>query len=737
MDQNTLRALWSARAIAGLLVVAASAAPASAQLVRNTGAIPSGSTFNGDLTENVDFADVDLDGDFDAIFAAGGDSTRDQNRIWINQGGLQGGLIGTFQDNTSTRFPAINDQSRDIEFVDFDDDGDQDIYTSNTSQIVPDTNRFWVNQGGAQGGTLGFFVDETAARWVGLGSTGSSINPAFVLAGGGFIDWSCDCDFADLDNDGDLDLIHSSYGDQFGGLTPTRLFLNQGLGSFEEFNPSGFRLTSDTISVGNPGLWCDGNQQTNTGNSNGLNCDVAAVTLDVDAGDIDGDFDLDILLGDRNDPPRMFANRLDASGLAPSLGGALGFRDVSAAIFPLGYSVGNGHYEQEFGDFDGDGDLDIYGLNWRVTSFNFTDYIFPNLGSGTYATGVSLPNSRDDDNEADWFDYDGDGDLDVVVANFTKATTFDRLYRNNTITQDVPSFTEDSGNLGDTNFTTLDIDACDVDGDGDYDLFAASDSGSPQVYFENRFDIPDTFAPYLPRIEQAPARVPGPGATVVRVHVFDNAPYYITYFNTTVLKYHVDNGPIATLPMASSGGQVFRGVLPGELRGTVTYWAESLDKYGNVGLSPTRSFEAFEPGTIGGPFCTANLNSTGVRALIFATGSSERSLNNFTLNASQLPDNSFGFFIASLTRAFVANPGGSQGDLCLGGDLGRLVGPGQVVNSLLTGGVGLMVDLNTMTTGTGNVSVQVGESWHFTYWYRDNNPGITSNFAGGVSVTFR
>ncbi len=726
-------------ALSHLLAPAAAlalAAPAAAQLVRNTADIPSGSTFNGDLTENVDFADVDLDGDFDAIFAAGGDSTRDQNRIWINMGGLQGGVVGVFQDMTAARMPAINDQSRDIEFVDFDGDGDQDIYVSNTSQIAPDTNRWWVNQGGAQGGAAGFYVDQTQARWTNLAGTGSSLAPSLVLPNGGFVDWSCDCDFGDLDNDGDLDLVHSSYGDQFNGLTPTRLYLNDGAGFFREFNPSGFQLGSATISNGNGGLWCDGTHSQNTSNFNGTNCDIAAVTLDVDVSDIDGDFDLDILLGDRNDPPRMYASRLEGSNLAPDLGGALGFRDVTNLVFPAGYSTGDGHYEQEMGDFDRDGDIDIYGLNWRVNFFAFTDLIYPNQGNGQFGNGVSLANSNDDDNEADWFDIDNDGDLDVFVANFTKATTPDRVYRNDSTTQDVPVFPYVPSLSPSTNFISLDADACDVDNDGDYDVMVSSDGGSPQVFMENVSQVVDTHAPYLPRIEAAADRAPGASPTVIRVHVFDNAPYYVTYFNPTVLKYRVDNGPVQSVPMKSTGGQVFRGELPGNLQGTVTYWAESSDLYGNTGTSPQDSFEAFEAGTVGGPYCSSSVNSTGQPARITATGSTERAANTLTLQADRLPLNSFGFFLASLDRGLLTAPG-NQGVLCLSGNIGRYVGPGQIRNSGALGAVNLALNLGAIPTPTGLTSAQVGQSWHFTYWYRDANPTATSNFAGGWSVTFR
>ncbi len=34
-------------------------------------------------------------------------------------------------------------------------------------------------------------------------------------------------------------------------------------------------------------------------------------------------------------------------------------------------------------------------------------------------------------------------------------------------------------------------------------------------------------------------------------------------------------------------------------------------------------------------------------------------------------------------------------------------------------------------------AAQVGEAWSFQAWYRDQNPGGTSNFTDGVQVLFR
>ncbi|MEZ5978256.1 MAG: VCBS repeat-containing protein [Planctomycetota bacterium] len=573
------------------LVLAAGAAfyafggTASAQIFTdNQSDIPQGNPNNNSASENVDFGDVDRDGDWDAIFADGGDGGNDQNRIWMNMGGAQGGSLGTFQDQTGSRFPSFSDDSRDIEFVDFDNDGDIDIYVSNTAQLSNQGNRWWTNQGGAQHGAVGFYNDETGARWVGLGNAASSL-PASAILADTFIDWSCDCDFGDIDNDGDLDLVHSTYGGAFNGNVPTRIFLNDGGGHFQEFNPSGFKLSGNNINNGNPGLWCEGTQQNNTTNSTGANCDIASSPLDIDLGDIDGDFDLDILHGARQELPRMFRNRLEENG-----GSTLSFRDVTGAVFPSGYSNGDGHYEQEMGDFDGDGDLDIYGLNWQAAGFGFDDVNFRNNGSGVYTQTQVLPNSGSDDNEGDFFDYDNDGDLDIFVANFSGTS---RLYRNdngNGSYSYISGSTVSGSGLSASSFTGLDADACDVDGDGDYDVFQANDGSARNQFWENQLDIADTSAPYIPHIETVGNQSAAKGKIPVRAQVYDNAPYYITWYNDTNLIVSVNGFDLPTIKARSSAGQIFRAEIPKHLVGSVVAHWESTDEHGNMGSSSNLSY---------------------------------------------------------------------------------------------------------------------------------------------------
>ena len=554
------------RLVAAPLALLGLAGTANAQLVfQQVAGTPSGGTLNGS-SENVDFADVDLDGDWDAAFADGGDDGNDQNRIWINNG------TGGFSDETNARFPSQADDSRDVEFADIDNDGDADLYISNTAQIVNQGNKWWVNTGVGDG----VYVDETSTRWVNLGGPGSSISPAGILPSGTFIDWTCDCDFGDLDNDGDLDLVHSTYGGAFQGNVPTRIFLNDGTGKFEEFNPSGIQLVGPTISNGQPAIWAEGVQQANTQNSTGQQADIATNTLDIDVGDIDGDFDLDILHGARDQDPRMFQNRLEENG------GTLGFRDVTSATFPAGYIVNGGNYEQEMGDMDGDGDLDIYGLNWAGAAGS--DRTFRNNGNGVYTILQNqLPGSGADDNEGDFLDYDNDGDLDLFVANFSGT---DKLYNNN----GTGTLTSVSGEGTSGGSPSLDADAADLDGDGDYDVIVAEDNFAPNKFLRNITNIPDTHAPYIPNVEDPGPQTAGTAAVPVRAQVYDNTPYYITWYNPTQVNMTVDGYDIGSVGARTSQGNIFRAEVPGNLVGVVDLEWQSEDEYGNTGTSSTVSY---------------------------------------------------------------------------------------------------------------------------------------------------
>ncbi|MEO0661448.1 MAG: hypothetical protein AAFZ87_07925, partial [Planctomycetota bacterium] len=84
-------------------------------------------------------------------------------------------------------------------------------------------------------------------------------------------------------------------------------------------------------------------------------------------------------------------------------------------------------------------------------------------------------------------------------------------------------------------------------------------------------------------------------------------------------------------------------------------------------------------------------------------------------------------------QGFVPFAGGSDGNLCLGGMLGRSVGAfTQAADA--TGTFTVTADLTALPQPSSLVAVQPGDTWHFQAWHRDGPMG--SNFTEAVSVVF-
>jgi hypothetical protein len=146
--------------------------------------------------------------------------------------------------------------------------------------------------------------------------------------------------------------------------------------------------------------------------------------------------------------------------------------------------------------------------------------------------------------------------------------------------------------------------------------------------------------------------------------------------------------------------------------------------YDDVSLTP-----GISGGAIGSGYCSpAVANSTGQPAVIQAFGS-----------PFVLPQNQFGYFINSMSQGFIPGPGGSQGNLCVTGQIGRY-NPASgfpVLNSGPGGSISLVLDLANTPQPNGPVAVLAGETWNFQAWYRDLNPTTTSNFTNAVSIAFQ
>lgn len=131
--------------------------------------------------------------------------------------------------------------------------------------------------------------------------------------------------------------------------------------------------------------------------------------------DLEGDGDADLYVGRRGEN-RMFRNLLVESGEP-------GFEEVGEA---LGLVVDSQRtMGAAFGDFDGDGDLDLYEVNHAFCfpqagfEVRAADHLFENVeGSFVERSGwLDDPILESVGFSAAWLDTDRDGDLDLVVIN--------------------------------------------------------------------------------------------------------------------------------------------------------------------------------------------------------------------------------------------------------------------------------------------------------------------------------
>jgi len=154
-----------------------------------------------DITQDVEFGDYDGDGDQDILV-----SNETSNSILENDG------HGNFTDVSEAVFPAgMADETREGDFGDVDGDGDLDIYFANVRffQNKPAVQRLLIKEGDR-------YIDRSTAQ-LDLGNDAGSV----------------DGDFFDIDHDGDLDLI-SGHGTLVGTSHGLTIALNDGDGNFKD-----------------------------------------------------------------------------------------------------------------------------------------------------------------------------------------------------------------------------------------------------------------------------------------------------------------------------------------------------------------------------------------------------------------------------------------------------------------------------------------------------------------------
>jgi hypothetical protein len=286
---------------------------------------------------------------------------------------------------------------------------------------------------------------------------------------------SMDARAADIDNDGDLDLVIAIE------FFRNRILINDGNGVFTDQSAerlSGRDFDTEDIAIadfdGNGGLDIffasedNGTNEFYLNNGDGTFSDasarirVAGTSNAALASDIDNDGDFDILLGN-NGTNDVLIN--DGSGF---------FQDQSTSRFPS--QVNDITQDLALGDIDGDGDQDLLIAN------EGDNRLLLNTGNGFFINQnqnrLPLVGNVQETRDADLANIDGDNDLDIYFGNIT-------IFQTGSNSQDRLLVNAGQGFFNDVTvnqlpaiaLNTFDGDFFDIDRDGDFDIIAG-DFGS-------------------------------------------------------------------------------------------------------------------------------------------------------------------------------------------------------------------------------------------------------------------
>ncbi len=319
-------------------------------------------------------------------------------------------------------------------WADFDNDGDLDaIVTGNSAKLMLSNNAgqsFFVSSLGGlrrQGAMVDLDNDGDVDFWAG---NDNSYYAAACLLNNGSASFSNqgNCGFsgpsnneavaaADVNLDGWCDIMHFSQNGNWIGhhQGSTAIVLAGTNDSSYGLNDSGDSGNGDYCSAGdvnNDGylgffyhygggkLFLSNGDGTYTQNNYG----ISVVTGNNDKmgsawGDYDNDGDIDLFVAcyDSGQPGYLWRND----------GGS--FSDVASAA---GITDTSGQRGCCWGDYDNDGDLDLY----IVTHSNDTNVLYQNQGNGTFVSVNEGADASGDGHDAVFVDYDNDGDLDLAVS---------------------------------------------------------------------------------------------------------------------------------------------------------------------------------------------------------------------------------------------------------------------------------------------------------------------------------
>jgi len=292
----------------------------------------------------------------------------------------------------------------------------------------------------------------------------------------------------DLDGDGDLDAVVAN-AVSASSSAPATVWVSDGAGRFSPHptQPTfGFQY-SNGIAMGD--LDDDGDLDVILANKTSaesvwLNDGAGRFTAHPTRPSFDAGMAVEIALGDldRDGDLDAVAAAWDSNGETVWLNDGAGVFSPHPSVPKFGTTEGR---VVQLGDLDGDGDLDaVVGK-----AYNLADQVWVNNGAGGFSPHPTTPSFGGmNTNDLDLGDVDGDGDLDVVIAQWDQASAAAAW-------SDAPEqvwLNDGQGNLTPHPTTPFfgaglsqDIALGDLDGDGDLDAMVANITNQPETVWLN------------------------------------------------------------------------------------------------------------------------------------------------------------------------------------------------------------------------------------------------------------
>jgi hypothetical protein len=343
--------------------------------------------FEGVISGSIAFADVDGDSDPDIIITGRDTSLEEISKLYTNDG------QGSFTEKIDTPFEGVFRGS--IAFADIDGDNDSDFLITGQSNFGDGISKLYINNG------QGNFFEPEGTPFVGVVFSSIAI--------------------ADIDGDNDQDVLITGANNSLDPIT--ELYTNDGMGDFTQKKGIPFDDVSlssiafmDVDGDNDPdvlisGQLNDGDRITKLYTNDGLGTFTEKMGTPFDGAsdgsiafaDVDSDNDPDLLITGRNNSGEVIAKLYTNDGLG-------NFTEKTGTALA---SIFNGSIA--FADVDGDNDPDVLITGQNDFGVRLAK-LYINDGQGAFTEKTDTPFEGGTDGSISFADVDADQDQDVLMS---------------------------------------------------------------------------------------------------------------------------------------------------------------------------------------------------------------------------------------------------------------------------------------------------------------------------------